>query len=215
MSKTTRSTVKSSVTGGGGKDSEAANANQAKLAQDEANRVSPSETTTGAAPGVPSEVAVELAKLSALIIEKSESHDKKLEEIRNTTHATERKIADIATRISEVEEQLCFLEDAHQKQVVNPLASSTEVEILREKVDDMENRERRNNLRFLGFAESCEGNDIVVFLQATLSSILNVDFPGGLDVERAHPIGSIASRTGQTALPYKTYHRPIWEISRP
>lgn len=87
--------------------------------------------------GVPGEIARELAKFSTLIIEKSESHDKKVEEIRNTT---ERKIANIVSQITDVENRLCFLEAAREKQEANSLASTTEVEILRQKVDNRKQR---------------------------------------------------------------------------
>uniref|UniRef100_A0A087X3W3 L1 transposable element RRM domain-containing protein n=1 Tax=Poecilia formosa TaxID=48698 RepID=A0A087X3W3_POEFO len=130
------------------------------------------------------------------IAEKSESHDKKLEEIRNTTTATERRIADIVSRIAEMEDHLCFLEDAREKQEANPMASSAEVEILRQKLDDMENRERRNNLRFLGFTESCEGSDLVAFLKPTLPTLLNINFPKGLEIDRAHRLGQLSPGQG-------------------
>lgn len=196
MSKSTRNSVKPSVAGGGTKCGEVATASSADLAQDQANRTPSSDTTKVAPSEVPGVVAKELAKLFALIAEKSDSHDKKLEEIRNTTAATERRIADIVSRITEVEDRLCFLEDAREKQEANPTASSAEVEILRQKIDDMENRERRNNLRFLGFAESCEGSDMVAFLKATLPTLLNIDFPNGLEIERAHRLGPLSLGQG-------------------
>lgn len=58
------------------------------------------------------EVAKEFAKFTALILEKSETHDKKLEAIWATTSATDSKLAEITNRLSQVESRLCFLEDA-------------------------------------------------------------------------------------------------------
>lgn len=193
---TTRNSTKPGMAGGGSKGSEVANATQVNPTQDQANRASPSEAINATASEMSSVVAVELVKLSVLILEKSEIQDKKLEEIRKTTNATEKKIADIASRIAKMEDRLCFLEDAHQKQETNPSASSAEVEIMRQRIDDMENRERRNNLRFLGFAESCEGNDMVAFLKATLPTLLGIDFPKGLEIERAHRLGPLSQNQG-------------------
>lgn len=144
-----------------------------------------------AEPTVTAEVAKELAKLSALIVETSESHNKKLEEIRRTTSATESKVAEIVSRINDVEGRLCFLEEMFENQKENPLASSAELEALREDVDDMENRERRNNLRFLGFVESCEGKDTVSFLEETIPTLFKLAFPKGLEIERAHRLGPL------------------------
>lgn len=62
-------------------------------------------------PCVPGGVAEELAKLSALIPEQSERHDKKLEEIHRATDATESKATGIAV-ISDVEGRCCCLEEA-------------------------------------------------------------------------------------------------------
>lgn len=54
-------------------------------------------------------------------------------------------------RIVEVENRLCFLEEEHQKQKANPAATADEIAALQQKLDDMENREQRKNLRFVGF----------------------------------------------------------------
>lgn len=60
----------------------------------------------------------------------------------------------------------------------------------------MENIERRNNLCFLGFAEPCERNDMVGFLKATLPTLLNIDFPKGLEIEKAHRLGPLSQSQG-------------------
>lgn len=92
---------------------------------------------------------------------------------------------------------MCFLEEAHERLEANPPASSEEVEVPRQKIDDMENRERRNNLRFLGFTETCEGSDAVAFLNATIPTLFNISFPKGLEIERAHRLGLLfTSRDG-------------------
>lgn len=105
---TTRSSVKPSTVEGGSKSGKVATANPADLAQDQANQASPFETTNVAASSISGKVVKELAKFSALIVEKSESHDKKYEEIRTTTNATERKTANIVSQITDVEDRLCF-----------------------------------------------------------------------------------------------------------
>lgn len=71
-----------------------------------------------------------------------------------------------------MENRLGFLEDEQERLKANPAATSTEVETLRQKVDDIENRERRNNLCFVGFPGSCEDNDAVIFLERVLPKIL-------------------------------------------
>ncbi|MEQ2205197.1 hypothetical protein XENOCAPTIV_028992 [Xenoophorus captivus] len=112
MSKTTRNAVKSSMAGEGSKGGEVDTSNPAGLTHDQAISAF-LETTDVAASCVPSEVAKQLAKLSALIVGKCESQDKKLEEIWKTTNATESKTANIVSWITEMEDLLCFWEDAH------------------------------------------------------------------------------------------------------
>ena len=105
------------------------------------------------------------------------------------THRHLGQLADIVDRIGEVENRLCFLEDEHERQKVNLAASAAEVETLRQKLDDIENREQRNYLRFVGFPEDCEDNGAVLFQERVLPKILNIEFPKGLEVERAHRVG--------------------------
>lgn len=150
---------------------------------------------------IPVDIAGEFARLTALIMQKSETHDKKLEAIWVTTCTTDSKLSDIANRISQVETRLSFLEDANESQQANPPATATEVEALRQKVDDIENRERRNNLRIIGFPEGSEEGDVLSFLGARLPEILNISFPGGLEIDRAHRLGVLRKSPDNRQLP--------------
>ncbi|XP_034041936.1 olfactory receptor 49-like [Thalassophryne amazonica] len=76
--------------------------------------------------------------------------------------------------------------DANKALEANPPATQTEVEALRMKVDDLENRCRRNKLRFVGFPEDAEGSDILAYMCSTIPELLQSDFPGGLQIGRAH-----------------------------
>ncbi|CAG5861724.1 unnamed protein product [Menidia menidia] len=125
MPNITRNSAKPAFGAGANEACETASANQAsQKAAPSRNDIE--ETEAAAARHIPGEVAKELAKLSALIVEKSVGQDKKLEEIRISTKATESKIADIADRIGEVENRLCFLEDEHERRKANPAATADE-----------------------------------------------------------------------------------------
>lgn len=191
MPNVTRNSVKSSAGAGASKMSEPVSASCVSQ-----KASPPYEDTEESEPawGIPGELAKELARLSALIVEKSDVHDKKLEEIRISTSATESKLADIVNRIGQVENRLCFLEDEHERQKANPAATVDEVAVLQQKLDDMENRERRNNLRFVGFPEGCEEMDAGKFLEGILPKILNLVPLRGLEIERAHRIGAPPKR---------------------
>ena len=98
-------------------------------------------------------VAQELANMSRLIKDTSEAQDKKLEDIKRSTFAVENRLTEISERLNHVEALPTFLGEANQEQQENPAATREVVELLRQKLDNIENRERRNNLYFVGFPE--------------------------------------------------------------
>ena len=140
----------------------------------------------------PEGLTMEFAKLTALILEKSQALDNKLETIRLTTNATDTKLADFAKRMSAVEDRVGLLEDANENQrrhlEENPPVTAKDLEALRNKLDDIENRNRRNNLRFVGFPEDCEKNKPLEFLGQFLKETFNLP---GVEMDRAHRMGPV------------------------
>ncbi len=88
--------------------SEGANARQAT--QSKALPSNTPDSDTPAHSPVLSVVANEFVKLTALILEKSKTHDKNFQAILVTIRATDRKLAKIANGISQVKSHLYFLE---------------------------------------------------------------------------------------------------------
>lgn len=86
-----------------------------------------------------------------------------LAEIRCTTALVESKLSSLITRMDDMEKRMEYLERAEQEWQANPPASKTEVGQIWDKLEDMENRSRRNNVRFIGFPEGKEGGDVVRF----------------------------------------------------
>ena len=72
---------------------------------------------------------------------------------------------------------------------------------MKEKIDDMENRERRLNLKFIGFAEQVEKRDARVFITNAIQVMWpDIVFPKGLEIEQAHRLGALhLPAAGQTA----------------
>lgn len=131
-------------------------------------------------------LAVDIAKMYALLKETSEKQEERLYIIQRATVAVENKLADISARISNAEFRLDFLEDANKAMEADPPATKSEVERLRQKIDDLENRSRRNNLRFVGFPEGCEGQNAPTFLRETIPQLMHLDYPNGIEIDRAH-----------------------------
>uniref|UniRef100_A0A667XSU8 L1 transposable element RRM domain-containing protein n=1 Tax=Myripristis murdjan TaxID=586833 RepID=A0A667XSU8_9TELE len=136
--------------------------------------------------GTTDQMAKEISSIYALLKETSETQESKLNAIQSATRAVESMLTNIGERLSNAESRLDFLEDAHKALEATPPATKSEVEMLRQKVDDLENRSRRNNLRFVGFPEGSEGRDAAAFLREVIPQLLETDFPVGPEIDRAH-----------------------------
>ncbi|KAM7388786.1 hypothetical protein PAMP_024936 [Pampus punctatissimus] len=114
-----------------------------------------------------------------------------LEEIRRTTTSVEGKLSLLISRVVEVEKRVEWLEDSDKELKASleasPLATKAELESLSDKLEDMENRNRRNNLRFVGVQEGKESGDMTVFMQKLLTSIFGWDETAQPpEIDRAH-----------------------------
>lgn len=98
-----------------------------------------------------------------------------------TTNA--QKIADLETRMVACESSITEVDTAVSQR------QNAEI-ILRDKLEDLENRERRNNLRFIGIPEEFTGDSLLQVLVKDIPSALQMDLtPDPLMIERAHRIG--------------------------
>ncbi|KAE8292510.1 LINE-1 retrotransposable element ORF1 protein [Larimichthys crocea] len=98
-----------------------------------------------------------------------------------------------------MEKRVESLEMTEQEWQANPPASKTDVERIWDKLQDMEDRSRRNNVRFFGFPEGKEGGDAVKFLEELLPNLLNIK--GRREIERAHRIAGQRPATGDRPRP--------------
>lgn len=110
-----------------------------------------------------------------------------LAEIRRSTAAVETKLSTLITRIEDVEKRVEFLESAELERQATS-ATKADVELIWDKLEDLENRSRRNNVRFIGIPEGKEGADTAKFLEELLPGLLTID--GTLEIERAHRVAS-------------------------
>lgn len=98
------------------------------------------------------------------------------------------KVKEITERVEEAEERISGAEDevTQLKTRVNTLESQVKLQL--EKLDEMENRSRRNNVRLVGLPENEEGRDAGKFLESWIPSILEMK-DTALALERAHRVG--------------------------
>ena len=64
--------------------------------------------------------------------------------------------------MDDVEKRVGYLETTEQEWQANPPAGKTDVGQIWDKLKEMENRSRRNNVRFAGFPEGKGGGDVVI-----------------------------------------------------
>lgn len=107
--------------------------------------------------------------------------DAALEKMSEAIHTTNTRVTALEAKSSEYEaavvdlrQGLTELERQQQKEVME----------LKDKLDDYENRQRRKNLRVVGFPLGVEGTNAVDFLEKWLPEILGLSGP--IEIERAH-----------------------------
>uniref|UniRef100_A0A8C6T413 L1 transposable element RRM domain-containing protein n=1 Tax=Neogobius melanostomus TaxID=47308 RepID=A0A8C6T413_9GOBI len=96
------------------------------------------------------------------------------------------KLSDMIPRLDSVEFRLDALEEAERQRCDSPPATVSDIEILTTRLAEVEDRERRLNLRIYGFPEKSEDKDAISFLRKVLPEILGCEFELGLELERAH-----------------------------
>lgn len=105
-------------------------------------------------------------------------------------HSNSEKIVEFESRTSSIEQDLQCLDPTSAQ-------NHSAMEVLREKLDDLENREQRNNLQFVGIPESISPDALPAYLSINLPKALNLQLPPDpLLFERAHHLGPPKEQRG-------------------
>lgn len=140
-----------------------------------------------------SSISQDISNINAAL-SKISSEMEGLAEIRRTTASTEAKVSILVSRLDEMERRVEYLETVEKGWQANPPASKKDVDSIWEKLEDMENRTRRNNVRFIGFPEEVEGRDVIKFVEDIIPELLGID--GKLEIERAHRVPTQSALSG-------------------
>lgn len=100
-------------------------------------------------------------------------------ELKNAVNAMQERLTKAEGRISDIEDtthQLVNDHDLHSKCI----------ETLWNRVEDLESRSCRNNVRLLGLKEGTEGDNMTACIEKLLSEGLGMDIHDEFEVERAH-----------------------------
>ncbi|KAJ1204180.1 hypothetical protein NDU88_007961 [Pleurodeles waltl] len=116
---------------------------------------------------------------------KLEGMDTAMSALTAETRSMRLEIAGFKSQISGLDHRVTAVES----QVVSQTDRDQELLYHRSKFSDLEDRSRRNNIRFLGFPEGIEGTDILSYLRDTLPKLADVTFDPPLEFQRAHRLG--------------------------
>ncbi|KAJ1111610.1 hypothetical protein NDU88_008927 [Pleurodeles waltl] len=116
---------------------------------------------------------------------KLEGMDTAMSALTAETRSMRLEIAGFQTQISGLDHRVAAVES----QVILQTDRDQELLYLRSKLTDLEDRSRRNNIRFLGFPEGIEGTDILSYLRDTLPKLVDITFNPPLEFQRAHRLG--------------------------
>ncbi|KAJ1207816.1 hypothetical protein NDU88_003206 [Pleurodeles waltl] len=109
---------------------------------------------------------------------KLEGMDTAMSALTAETRSMHLEIVGFQSQISGLDHRVAAVES----QVVSQTDRDQELLNLRSKLTDLEDRSRRNNIRFLGFPEGIEGTDILSYLRDTLPKLADITFdpPSGI-----------------------------------
>lgn len=118
-----------------------------------------------------------------------------LEQVKSYYEAHDQRLREVEDGLNEYSDRMVNVEnsmDALRKENI----------LLKEKLDDLENRSRRSNLRVVGIPESLEGSDPVKFMTEFFTEVLGKDFfPSPLVLSRAHRVGPIPTNSTPAKTP--------------
>ncbi|KAJ1126609.1 hypothetical protein NDU88_005016 [Pleurodeles waltl] len=120
-----------------------------------------------------------------------EGMDASISSLTLETKSMRSDIAGFQTRVTSLEHRMGSLET----QVTTYRDRDQDLLYLRNKLIDLEDRSRRDNIRLLGIPEHEEGTDIQTFLGSVLPKLTSLDFDPPLEYQRAHREGPKRSDT--------------------
>uniref|UniRef100_H2ZSZ4 L1 transposable element RRM domain-containing protein n=1 Tax=Latimeria chalumnae TaxID=7897 RepID=H2ZSZ4_LATCH len=130
----------------------------------------------------------------------------KLTDVITTTSATLVELKDLISslnhHVATAKQRVSNIEDAQQDLNREVMELRKHIADLCSKVDDQENRARRNNVRIVGFPEGVEHGRPIKFLQETLPELLKLPSGTSLEVERAHRSLAPKPAEGQRSHPF-------------
>lgn len=119
------------------------------------------------------------AGMEALVLRMEKQHRRELEEIRTEVQEIDEQLTREEASVGSLENRVTQLERAQQKQQ----EQLAEVQL---HAEDLENRSRRQNLRFRGIPEATGQENLTETVRAIMHTLLDEDLPASLEFDRVH-----------------------------
>ncbi|KAG8579381.1 hypothetical protein GDO81_010854 [Engystomops pustulosus] len=107
-------------------------------------------------------------------------------ELQQSLHAVRAEISSLGERTSHIENKMTEITTAHNDMADVTISMEEQLQSMQAKLADMEDRSRRNNLRFRGVRESVKPDDLTEYLTDYFSLLLPQASQTDLIIDRAH-----------------------------
>lgn len=124
--------------------------------------------------------------------------DNKIDPVLEKLSAVVTHVEEMENRVTEAETRISTVEDTVSRDSADLNEMKKKFDAALEKIDDLENRSRRCNLRITGLPEGEEGTNPVSFLRTWLPNLLNTEFKNHqVKIEHAHHVPSRLPTPGE------------------
>lgn len=106
--------------------------------------------------------------------------------IKEVVTDVKNSVSAIQERLDEAEGRISSMEDVTSKLVGDGERHDKRLEVMWNRIEDLENRSRRNNVRMIGLKEGLEAGGLIKCVCKILSEGLGIDPDGEFEIERAH-----------------------------
>uniref|UniRef100_A0A672N7G4 L1 transposable element RRM domain-containing protein n=1 Tax=Sinocyclocheilus grahami TaxID=75366 RepID=A0A672N7G4_SINGR len=128
----------------------------------------------------------------------SKALENKIDPVLEKLSAVATHVEQVENRVTEAETRISAVEDTVSRDNADLNEVKKKLDAALEKIDDLENRSRRCNIRIIGLPEGEEGTNPVSFLRTWLPNLLNTDFKNHqVKIERAHRVPSRLPTSGE------------------
>lgn len=170
-----------------------------RLCNDVTNSNTRSSPKMSDAPMDPSDMDALVKKITTEVLAGvDKALDNKIDPVLEKLSAVVTHVEQMENRVTEAETRISAVEDTVSRDSADVNNMKKKLHAALEKIDDLENRSRRCNLRIIGLPEGEEGTNPVAFLRTWLPNLLNVDFKDHqVKIERAHRVPSRPPTSGE------------------